>query len=99
MFHLSTINTRRTALTFLHVIANDITKYNISKINFDMQKSQDGSSYIDRREMKHSLLDSSDRGESNGSRLMSLGLIDESYSHFSIFTFLSISRYLSITDT
>ena len=59
-----------------------------------MQKSQGGSSCIDRREMKHSLLDSSDRGELNGSRLMSLGSIDEklfAFFYFHIFTDISLS--------
>ena len=58
-----------------------------------MQKSQGGSSCIDRREMKHSLLDSSDRGESNGSRLMSLGSIDNklfAFFYFHIFTDISL---------
>jgi len=59
-----------------------------------MQKSQGGSSCIYRREMKHTLLDSSDRDESNGGRLMSLGLIDEklfAFFYFHIFTDISLS--------
>ena len=63
-------------------------------ISNDMQKSQGSSSCIDRREIKHSLLDSSDRDESNGSRLMSLGPIDEklfAFFYFHIFTNISLS--------
>ena len=59
-----------------------------------MQKSQGGSSCIELREMKHSLLDSSDRDESNGSRFMSLGSIDEklfAFFYFHIFTDISLS--------
>ena len=64
-----------------------------------MQKSQDGSSYIDRREMKHNLLDSSDRDESNGSRFVSLGSIDEklfAFFYFHIFT--DISLFIDLRD-
>ena len=59
-----------------------------------MTKDQGGSSYICRREMKRSLLDSSDRDESNGSRHMSLGSMDEklfAFFYFHIFTDISLS--------
>ena len=59
-----------------------------------MQKSQGSSLCIDRREMKHSLLDSSDRDESNGNCLMSLESIDKklfAFFYFHIFTDISLS--------
>ena len=42
-----------------------------------MHKYQDGSSYTDRRDLKHSSLGSPWRSASNGGTYMSLGSIDE----------------------
>ena len=64
-----------------------------------MTKYQGGSSYICHREMKRSLLDSSDRDESNDNRFMSLGSIDEKLFQFFCFhVFIDISLSIDLRD-
>ena len=58
-----------------------------------MHKYQDGSSYTDRRDLKHSSLESPWRGASNGGIFMSLGSIDEElFTFFCLQIFDDISR-------